>query len=106
MEVGESPSFGGWHVQTSYVFGGSRSYSGGIFGGVRPEGEAGAWEIAARFSTMDLNDSGYHGGEQSNFTVALNRYVTSNLRFMFNVIFVDVEDRNPILGVMRAQFHF
>ena len=106
MEVGESPSFGGWHVQSSYVFGGARSYSGGIFGGVRPEGEAGAWEIAARFSNMDLNDSGYHGGEQSNFTVALNRYVTSNLRFMFNVIFVDVEDRNPILGVMRAQFHF
>jgi phosphate-selective porin OprO and OprP len=106
IEVGESPSFGGWHVQSSYVFGGSRSYSGGIFGGVRPDGEAGAWEIAARFSTMDLNDSGYHGGEQSNFTVALNRYVTSNLRFMFNVIFVDVEDRNPILGVMRAQYHF
>jgi len=106
MEVGESPSFGGWHVQTSYVFGGSRSYSGGIFGGVRPDGEAGAWEIAARFSNMDLNDSGYHGGEQSNFTVALNRYVTSNLRFMFNVIFVDVDDRNPVLGVMRAQYHF
>jgi len=106
IDPGDSPTFNGWHVQSSYVFGGSRSYSPGSFGGVRPETDAGAWEIAARFSHMDLNDSGYIGGEQSNVTVALNRYVTSNLRFMFNVIFVNVEDHNPILSVMRAQYHF
>ena len=114
IDPGGSPIFNGWHVQSSYVFGGSRSYSPDGFGGVRPDTDAGAWEIAARFSNMDLNDSGYTGGKQSNVTIALNRYVTSNLRFMMNVIFADISDtadggasdRSPVIGVMRAQFHF
>jgi len=114
IDPGDSPTFGGWHVQSTYVFGGQRSYSPDGFGGVRPDGDTGALEIAARFSHMDLNDSGYIGGKQSNFTLGLNRYVTANLRFMMNVIFADISetaeggasDRNPVIGVMRAHYYF
>ena len=115
MDNGDSPVFQGWHIQSSYVLTGEgRSYSTGGFGGVSPSNNSGAWEIAARFSHMDLNDSGYIGGRQSNLTLGLNHYITSNLRFMGNIIIVNlsdtsdesVADDSPIITAFRAQYHF
>jgi phosphate-selective porin OprO and OprP len=105
----DNPTFHGYHVQTSYVLTGeSRSYSRGIVGGVRPAGDAGAWEVGLRYSFMNLNDAGITGGEQSTITLGLNHYVTSRLRFMGNLILVDVDrlEDNPLLFVMRAQYAF
>lgn len=107
----DDASFSGYHVQTSYVLTGeSRSYSSGAVGGIRPANESGAWEIAARYSVMDLNDDIYLGGKQSTITFALNHYVTNRLRFMANVIYVDIDrgdyDKSPLLGVLRAQYNF
>lgn len=104
----DNPTISGYHIQSSYVLnGGNRSYSTGGFGGVNG---AGVWEIAARYSHADLNDNGIYGGEQTNITLGVNRYITSNLRFMGNIIFVnaDLEDEsvNPTLAVFRAQFNF
>jgi len=106
---GINPSFFGWHVQTAYVLTGeSRSYKSGIMGTVTPEGEKGAWEIAVRYSFVNLNNTVYLGGEQANITFGVNKYVTSKLRFMANIIYVnlDYSDDNPILGVLRAQYNF
>ncbi len=106
---GENPVFYGYHLQTGYVITGeSRSYRNGVVGTVSPKSEKGAWEIALRYSFMDLNDATYLGGEQSNITLGLNRYVTSKLRFMANLILVntDLSDETPLIGVMRAQFNF
>jgi phosphate-selective porin OprO and OprP len=106
---GNDPTFFGWHVQSSYVLTGeSRGYSKGAVGSVSPSGDSGAWEIAARYSVMNLNDAGFTGGEQNNITVGVNHYVTSKLRFMANVIFVDTDrtDNAPVLGVLRAQYNF
>ncbi len=113
MDEGDSPLFHGWHVQSNYVLTGeSRAYSSGGFGTITPQNGR-ALEIATRFSHMNLNDSGYMGGKQSNLTLALNCYLASNLRFMANVIFVDIStrgngtgDRTPVIGVLRSQFHF
>ena len=118
-ENGDEPDFDGFHVQASYVLTGeSRSYGGGSFGGVTPSTSAGAWEIAARFSSVDLNDGDSEGGEQNNVTLALNHYATSNLRFMANLIAVDVEDSgqmvngetvgddSPTIALFRAQYNF
>ena len=113
MEEGDDPAFNGWHAQAGYVLTGeSRAYSTGGFGTISPANDSGAWELALRYSFMDLNDSGYEGGRQSNFTLGVNHYVTSYLRFMCNVIFVnvtdvpDTSDISPVIGSFRAQFHF
>ena len=121
---GDEPDFDGFHVQASYVLTGeSRSYGGGSFGGVSPSTSAGAWEIAARYSSVDLNDGDFEGGEQNNVTLGVNYYATSNLRFMANAIFVDVEDsdatvygdtdseevvgdESPSIFLVRAQYNF
>jgi phosphate-selective porin OprO and OprP len=118
------PSFGGYHVQASYVLTGeSRGYRNGIFRGVSPESRAGAWEVAARFSSADLVDAGIQGGEQDTITLGLNYYANNNVRFMANYIMVDVSDstarvlggnllpvivgdESPNIFAVRAQVHF
>ena len=114
MDQSNDPGFNGGHIQAGYILTGeSRSYSSGRFGTITPEGGSGAWEVIARFSNMSLNDSGYTGGKQNNVTIGLNHHVSSNLRFMANVIFVnvsdlpnDASDQNPIIAALRAQFNF
>ena len=109
------PTFSGYHVQGSYVLTGeSRSYGGGSFGGITPSSPSGAWEVAARFSQMDLEDSGVMGGEQQSITLGLNHYVTPNLRFMANLIRTDVDngprangqDETFNTALFRAAYHF
>lgn len=117
MNGGDNPAFYGWHVQTGYVITGEpRSYSTGGFGSVTPAGDTGAWEVALRYSHMDLNNGAFIGGMQSNVTFGVNHYVTSYLRFMANIIFVNISDApavdgtisdvNPVITALRAQYHF
>ncbi len=55
----------------------------------------GAWEIAGRVSTIDLNDQlgsafGIAGGRQTVYAAGLNWYVNNNIRFMLNYLHGDV----------------
>lgn len=107
----ENPLFFGHSVQSSYIITGeSRSYKNGVVGTVVPQSENGAWEVAIRYSVMNLDDekAQLFGGSQSNITIGLNRYISSKLRFMANVVYVNLENSNekPILGVLRAQYSF
>jgi len=56
------------------------------------DGGIGAWEIAARYSTLNLTDSGVRGGGEKDITVGLNWYATSNVRFMLNYIKVNTDN--------------
>lgn len=88
--------FNGGYVQASYVLTGEqRKYNPvtGAYGTIKPKnpvqwmtGGLGAWEIAARYSFVDLNDQNVFGGELRNTTVGVNWYVNENMRFMFNWI--------------------
>lgn len=93
--------FEGGYAQASYVLTGeTHKYdpSQAAYFGVVPDnpfswasGGWGAWEIAARFSTIDLNDQlgtapGIPGGRQTIYTAGLNWYVNTNIRFMFNYL--------------------
>jgi phosphate-selective porin OprO and OprP len=88
----DSLSFHGWYGEVAWTLTGeSRNYKGGRFSRVEParnfsfsKGGWGAWELAARVAGVDMNDRAFRGGEMKNFTAALNWYVNSNLRFMFN----------------------
>ena len=119
-DAGQEPDFNGWYVQGSWFLSGeSRGYRNGTYRGVTP-GQAGrgAWELVARYSTLDLVDAGFQGGEQDVVTVGLNYYYSANIRFMVNYLAVDVKDSaatvngvvvgddSPNILLARAQFAF
>jgi len=54
-------------------------------------GGSGAWEIAGRFSTLDLNDGAILGGEVDVITIGLNWYLNRNTRVMLNLQDIDLD---------------
>ena len=87
------PTFDGYYAEASYrLTGEHRAYDGQAFGGLRPEGPYGAWELVARYSHVDLNDAGISGGRQTNVTLGLNWYATEHVRFKLNAIRARVRD--------------
>ena len=44
----------------------------------------GAWQVGARYSYVDLNSDGIHGGVDNEFTAGLNWFLNPNLKFQFN----------------------
>jgi phosphate-selective porin OprO and OprP len=100
-----SVQFDGGYAQASYVLTGeAHKYNpaAAAYSGIVPanpwsptENGWGAWEIAGRVSTMNLNDqlataNGVAGGRQTVYTAGLNWYVNRNVRFMFNYLHGDV----------------
>ncbi len=95
--------FWGGYVEASYFLTGEhRNYElgRGHFGRLSPKenfstrrGTWGAWQIAARFSYLDLNDEIVKGGKVWDLTAALNWYPFPNARVMLNYIHSRVEDR-------------
>jgi phosphate-selective porin OprO/OprP len=99
--------FDGGYVEGSYTITGEhRKYnpSTGAYGGITPEhpfslsaGQWGAFEIAARYSIVDLNDlftpglstastNGVAGGQQQVIALGVNWYLNSNMRFMVDYL--------------------
>ncbi len=111
-----SPDFDGYYIQGSYFLTGeNRKYktSSGAFDRVKPrenysqKGGCGAWEVAARYSKIDLNDNNVTGGELEDVTLGLNWYLNPNTRIMWNYIRADLDrtgDSN--LFTMRLQVDF
>lgn len=92
------PSFWGASVHASYIVTGEhRPYSkkSGTFARLRPKrdfdgkGGGGAWEVAARYSYLTLNDEHVHGGRLDDISLGLNWYWNPNLRMMWNYVFAD-----------------
>lgn len=114
----DDPTFTGWYVFGSwFITGESRTYkqSSAKFDRVKPKnsfsiGEPGwgAWEFAARYSTIDLTDKDVKGGEQQNFTAGLNWYLNPNTRLMFNYVYANLEKRADVkdddVNVLQARF--
>jgi phosphate-selective porin OprO/OprP len=93
--------FRGGYAEAAYALTGeTRTYNAGgaSYGGIAPTnpfsltgGGWGAWEIAGRYSTIDLNDrlgavTGVAGGRQTIYTLALNWYINRNVRFLFDYL--------------------
>jgi len=84
--------FGGWHLTASWALTREmRSYRrrSGVFGALpvaRPvtQGGWGAWEVAARYSTMDLTDGVVEGGEMDIYSVGLNWWLTRSSQLGLN----------------------
>lgn len=91
--------FKGWHAQASYILTGeTRGYdfATGSIQNPSPASTCGAWEIAVRYSYIDLNDRNVRGGTEHNFTVGLNWFINDNVRLALNYIRANIRASNPI----------
>ena len=108
---GSDGYFQGWYVAGSWVLTGeSRGYKDGVFQQVVPARKAGAWELAARYSGINLDSDQIRGGKEHNVTFGLNWYFNDHLRLMVDYVKV-ISDRrgiadNPSILDVRAQFAF
>jgi phosphate-selective porin OprO/OprP len=127
---GSNPYFqGGYLFASFFLTGENRKYSlkSATFGRIKPKrnfdlrGGPGAWEVAFRWSYLNLNSRvssdpipiagtpffntgpqrGVRGGIENNFTVALNWYLTPNTRWMLNYIYCDISNRRITRGLVN-----
>ena len=70
----------------------------------------GAWEVAARYSAVDLQDGPVHGGQHESLSLGLNWYLNPNARitwnYTHNVIEHDLYDGSFDELQTRFQFEF
>jgi phosphate-selective porin OprO/OprP len=119
-EASDAVHFWGAYLYASwFLTGDSRNYDLGqgqyvpvqVAAPVRAGGW-GAFEVAARASYVDLQDSDVNGGRQSNLSLGLNWYLNDRLRLMGNVVKVlDVErpgsefdGSDPLILAVRLQW--
>ena len=99
----ENENFYGVYGLASWLLTGeSRFYSSGkgIFGRLLPDEpfswekrQWGAWELATRFSMVDLSDKAIRGGRLRDVTVGANWYWTRDIRMMFNYVYSDLDQK-------------
>ena len=116
-----APYLDGYYVQASYFLTGERrpyDRRTGVFGRVKPNrnflsgGGWGAWEIAARYSCINLNDGMLPASARrlEDITLGLNWYLNPNVKLMWNYVRADVDgsDTNDAADIfmMRVQLAF
>lgn len=114
--AGSDVDFDGYYVQASYFLTGEhRNYkaSSGAFSRVKPKnnfrlgGSPGAWEVALRYSELDLDDKDITGGRLENMTAGLNWHLNPNMRIMWNYVHADKEHVGEAdMLLMRLQVDF
>ena len=118
-----SPNFHGYYVSGTWVLTGeARKYNPQTAAFDAPsvahpfsltDGGLGAWELAVRWSDMDLNfDPGaagtyqtgksIRGGEEQTITAGLNWYLNPVVRFMFDYQHVDIARLSPAANATAA----
>lgn len=94
------PTFSGYYAQAGYYLTDDHRRfkpGDGTFDRQKPSrnwdasGGHGAWEVAVRFSSLDLTDQGIAGGEQDDVTLALNWYLNPVTRMMLNLVHADAD---------------
>lgn len=131
---GDNPTFYGWYAYASYFLTGeNRSYARtsilgrfreGIFQRITPKTNAfkgdvsvgnprgiGAWEVAARYSYINLDSQDIHGNELGTVTVGVNWYLNPNTRIQWNYLRpmlrdADVGKSHADIFGMRFGFEF
>jgi len=100
------PKFHGFYVQAGYFLTGeSRNYdiASAQYNRIMPKHSfgdrsdsgfgLGAWEVAVRYSWIDLDDEGVYGGRERDVTVGLNWWINPSLAIRFNYVYAN-PDKN------------
>ena len=104
--AGDLDFWGVYGMVSYFLTGEHRPYktSSATFSRVKPKknfdpskGDWGAWQLAFRYSYLDLEDMDIRGGSMSDITAAVNWYLFPNLRFMANYTF-----SNPMSDAGRS----
>lgn len=118
FEAGD-PRFYGIALQTGFFLTGqSRPWDDlfGVWGRLRPEqayrggnpfkkANGGAWELAARYSMVDLTDGTVTGGVVRDLTAGINWYASTTSKLQFNWVHSRVEDSGYAnIWILRYQF--
>jgi phosphate-selective porin OprO and OprP len=117
---GSDPDFQGWYLFASWFLTGEhRQYkdTAGAFERIKvnhpygKDGGKGAWELAARMSSLDLTDAGINGGEADDVTLGVNWYLNPFTRVMLNYVREDIDEATTPDGTadifqMRIAFEF
>jgi phosphate-selective porin OprO/OprP len=111
--------FGAYAFASWFLTGESRNYdsASGRFLGVTPKqfverGGWGAWELAVRASTVNLNDEDIVGGRQRDVSLGLNWYVDDQFRLQANLVKVlgvkrpgsEFDGQDPWMAAVRVQW--
>ncbi|MDA1018116.1 MAG: porin [Planctomycetota bacterium] len=118
--VGQSVTFSGASVQSGLILTGEhRPYDrkSGVLGRIVPREDFGlssgygAWEIAARWSYLDLNDGDISGGQLHDVTAGLNWYLNRYTKLQLNYIRAFLKtpglgNSNADIVALRAQVDF
>lgn len=112
-----NPSFWGTYAQASFFLTGeTRDYNAqsASFSRTAPKrplslskGTYGAFEVALRYSHLDLDDEDVTGGIANDLTAGLNWYPYANMRIMFNYVFshlAGVGDANIVQSRVQVDF--
>jgi phosphate-selective porin OprO/OprP len=105
---GSAVGFSGVSTQAAWILTGEhRPYNrkSGVLGRVVPahpfgDRSRGAWEVAARWSYLDLNDAEVRGGRLNDVTLGLNWYLNQFTKFQFNYIRASLV--SPVNGASDA----
>ena len=90
-------SFDGYYAFVSwFITGEDRNYdhTSGEFGAIHPHSKKGAWELALRYSNLNLNDvdADIMGGEAKHITFGANWYANDHVKLVLNIIKVDNDE--------------
>ena len=64
----------------------------------------GAWQVALRYSYLDLTDEDIRGGIENNLTFGLVWYLNSHASLQLNAIYGDIEDHEAVAGFTSGHF--
>lgn len=101
----------GGYLQGSWMLTGERKPNkGGGFGNPQPASAAGAFELALRYATLDLDDGVVLGGHQRDWTLGANWYLGRHLKLQANYTHSEARAASvassPRIVGLRAQLAF
>lgn len=84
-QSGNDVDVDGYAVEAGYFLTGeSLKWKKGYTSGITPKSSSGAWQVAARFESTEIDDQVAGDDEADKFTIGLNYYPTQNTRLMLN----------------------
>jgi len=109
---GSDLSFAGYYVMSSYFLTDSH-YKYSVKNGTPSSivNQKGAFELASKFSNLDLNNKDVVGGKLKSYDFGLNYYLDDSTKFMINYIYnrvkrSDLINKNPQYLMLRFQLWY